>query len=123
MVDTFSSQYTMPVKNEFGYVIILPNVSSSEDLLQNPHPDPYAQSAIKLFPLGTKLIRGEQVWRYCYNGDTGLNISEPIQTAARVHVDADDEITVNVITAIGGDGVTQTTSSVLSTALGSDSKE
>lgn len=116
MVDTFSHQYTMPVMNESGYVVILSNVANSEDLVQHPHPDPYAQSATKLFPVGTKLIRGEQVWRYCYNGDTLLNIAAPIQSPKIINGEADDDITGLSATAIGSNIVYLTSTSNLATS-------
>lgn len=116
MVDTVSHQYTLPVMNESGYVIILPNVQDSDKLFQNPHPDPYAQSATKLFPIGTKLIRGEQVWRYCYNGDTPLNIAAPIQSPVIIHGEADDDIKGLTGSAIGSNIVYLTATTNLGTS-------
>ncbi len=123
MVDTFSSQSSMPVKNEFGYVIILPNVGMSEDLIQNPHPDPYAQSATKLYPIGTKLICAERVWRYCFNGDTNLDIAAPIQTPARIDAEADDTILGLSATAIGSNIVFLTSTSALATSPADERNE
>lgn len=123
MVDTFSAQYSMPVMNESGFVIILPNVADSDDLFQNPHPDPYAQSATKLFPIGTKLIRGEQVWRYCYAGDTALNIAAPLQSPVIINGEADDDIKGLSATAIGSNIVYLTSTTNLATSPANERDE
>lgn len=123
MVDTVTQLYSMPVMNEAGYVVILPNVPDSESLVQNPHPDPYAQSATKLFPIGTKLIRGEQVWRYCYAGDTALNIAAPLQSPVIIHGEADDDIEGLSATAIGSNIVYLTSTASLDTAPANERDE
>ena len=116
MVVSYSHKYSMPVMNESGFVIILPNVADSDKLFQNPHPDPYAQSATQLFPLGTKLIRGEQVWRYCYAGDTNLNIAAPLQSPKIINGEADDDIKGLSACAIGSNIVYLTSTTNLATS-------
>lgn len=116
MVTTYSQQYTMPVINESGYVIVLPNVQTSEDIFRNPHPDPLVHSSVKEFPLGTKLVRAEQVWRYCYAGDTNLNIAAPIQSGDRIHDDSDEDIKGLSITAIGSNIVYLTSATNIRTS-------
>lgn len=108
MVDTISTQYSMPVVNEDGYVLMLPNVGDSGQILQWHKPDPYAESATQLFPLGTRLERGECVWRYCENASTALLIARPVQSAASVNAESADDIVVGVAGEIGGNTISLT---------------
>lgn len=101
MVESTVQPYSIPLRNEGGYVLFTPQVQSSLDYVQNPHPDPYAQSAAKLYPLGTKLMRGEQVWRYCYAGDVALTIAMTLESPSSIHAEAEDDIAVTSNAAIG----------------------
>lgn len=98
---TTSRNYYRPVVNQAGYILFYPCVGDSEDLLQSHPPNPYAESATQLFPLGTKLMRGEEVWRYSKAGATGLNIAAPLQSAIAVHAEQNDDIVVGTLSAIG----------------------
>lgn len=102
--------YYRPIVNENGYILMLPNVGKQGDLLEG-FINPYAESKVKLFPLGTKLMRGEEVWRYSRAGSVGLNIAAPLQSAIAVHAEQNDDIAVGVAAAIGS-----TTVSLTSTA-------
>lgn len=116
MVDTISAQYSMPVVNEDGYVLMLPNVDSSGEILVYPKVDPYAESASQLYPLGTRLERGECVWRYCENATATLAIGRPVQSAARTHAEQDDDIVVGVAGSIGGNTISLTSTTNLAVA-------
>lgn len=107
--------YTSKVMNRSGYVVLLPNVESMAKLLQTNPPDPYAESSVQLFPLGTKLIQGERIWRYCKAGGTGLNIGEVQQQAVAVHAEADDDIAIGATSAIGDNTVSCTSTTNLAT--------
>lgn len=108
MVDTISAQYSLPLANKNGYILYLPNVDDSGALLQRPDPDPLSESKTQLFPLGTRLERGECVWRYCENASVPLNISEVVQAAASVHAEAEDDIAVGTTGEIGKNTITLT---------------
>ena len=109
-------KYTSKVMNRDGYVIMLPNVQNMAELLQTNPPDPYAESASQLFPLGTKLIQGERVWRYALAGASGLNIGEVQQQAAGIHAEADDDIAIGAASAIGVNTASITSTANLATA-------
>ena len=96
-----SRAYKHQVFNDSGYVLLYPNVADETDLLQAYPPNPYAESATQLFPLGTKLVQGERVWRYTKNGTVALNIAAPTQSAAAVHAEQDDDIVTGAASAIG----------------------
>jgi hypothetical protein len=93
--------YRHTVYNESGYILMYPQVAIEDDLLQSFPPNPYAESATQQFPLGTKLIQAERVWRYCKAGATGLNIGAPISSAPAVHADQQEDIASGVAAAIG----------------------
>jgi len=83
------------VYNDSGYVLMYPSIGDSPELLQGYPVDHLAESATQLFPLGTKLIQGERVWRYCKNSAAALTIvGSPIQSAASVHSDIDEDLVV-----------------------------
>ena len=114
---TLSRDYFRPVVNENGYVLMFPNVGSEEKLLQSYPPNPYAESATALFPLGTRLTRGCEEWLYCKNGASALStLGTPIQQAAAVHAEMDDDIVVGAASAIGAYTVTLTSTTNLAAA-------
>ena len=93
MVRTLS--YRHQIFNESGYVLMAPQVSEDESLLLDAIPNPFAESATQKYPLGTKLINGERVWRYCKNSAAALTIvGSPIQSAVSVHSDIDEDLVV-----------------------------
>jgi len=109
--------YRHQLFNESGYVIEFPNVADTPELLQTLPPNPYAESVTQLFPLGTKLTQGERVWRYTKNSASGLaTIGTPLQNAARVHAEMDDDIVVGAASAIGATTVTLTSTANLAAA-------
>jgi len=100
---TNAKSYSVGMINESGYVVMLPNVGDATDVLMGTPPNPYAQSAMQLFPLGTKLVQGERVWRYCKNGTTALTtLGVPIMSQARAHAEQDDDIDVGAAGAAIG---------------------
>lgn len=101
MVISTSQPYELPIQTESGYTLFLPNVGTSLGLLQNPHPDPYAQGTTPLYPVGTKLSRGEQVWRYCYAGDATIAIAVPVESSTTIHSVHERNIAVTSNAAIG----------------------
>ena len=109
-------KYVSKVMNRDGYVIVLPNVKDMASLMQTNPPDPYAESSSQLFPLGTKIVQGERSWVYCKNAASGLNIAAPIQAAARVHAEMDDDIEVGAAAAIGATAVELTSTANLAAA-------
>lgn len=113
---TTNKAYRHQIQNESGYVVSFPSVANTDELLQSLPVNPYAESATQLFPLGTKALNGERVLRYCKNGATALNIAAPLQSAARIHAEADDDIVVGAASAIGATTVTLTSTANLATA-------
>lgn len=97
-----SRKYLGSTLNINGYTIMLPNVGEFGDLIQTFPPNPYAETSAQLFPLGTKLVQGERVWRYSHNASsTALSIAVPIQSSARVNADQDDNIAIGTASDIG----------------------
>jgi len=79
-----------------------PNIAAEGELLQSTDPNPYAESATQQFPLGTRLIRGCEEWLYCKNGAAALaTLGTPLQQAAAVHAEQDDDIHTGADAAIG----------------------
>ncbi len=106
------AQFTRPVINKNGYTMTsYPSVGDPSELLQDAPIDVLAESVTQLFPLGTKITQGERVWRYCKNAATALTIvGTPIQSAASVHSDCDEDVVVAASTgeayAIGSYDIT-----------------
>jgi len=110
-------EYRAGVRNISGYTVLYPNVRDEDSILMEATtPNPYAESATQLFPLGTKMIQGERVWRYCKNAATALNIAAPLQSAATVHAEMDDDIVVGATAAIGDYIVSLTSTTNLAAA-------
>lgn len=107
--------YRAKVLNVNGYTVMYPNVAERGPKLTFP-PNPYAESSTQLFPLGTKLIQGERVWRYAKAGGTGLDIGAPQQQAKAVHAEQDDDISIGAASAIGAYTVDVTSTANLAAA-------
>ena len=96
------------VYNKAGFVIQLPNVGAGVDLLEKSvPPDPFASTAAQQFPLGTTIIRGEQEWRYAYNGGVALVPGYTVQNAASAGA-AHDMDMVTAAAAVGDYKITVT---------------
>lgn len=108
--------YTRKIINAGGYTVITPNVSSLARLFGAATINPYAETAAQEWPLGTKLMQGERVWRYIKTGGTGLNRGEPIQAAAPAHADIFPDLAIAAIAAIGATTVSVTSTSNIATA-------
>lgn len=93
--------YTASTLNINGYTIMLPNIGDPQDIKQTAPPNPYVSTSAQLFPLGTKLIQGERVWRYCKNAAVELAIAVPVQGAARADPAQDDDIACGAGSSIG----------------------
>jgi len=94
-----------------------PNIGSEDELLQSYPPNSYAENATQQFPLGTKLIQGERVWRYCKNSSAALTtLGTPLQSAARIHAEADDDIVLGVTASIGDYDISLTSTTNLATS-------
>lgn len=110
-------QYRAQLFNENGYVLMYPNINEPGNLLQSLPPNPYAESSTQLFPLGTRLIQGEREWVYSKCGASDLaTLGTPLQTAAAIHAEADDDIVVGAASAIGDYTVTLTSTANLAAA-------
>lgn len=81
--------------------VLTPTCSQWDHAAGDTHPNPWATSSVQLFPLGSKLQRGEEIWRYCKAGATGLGIAAPVQQAKAVHAEQDDDIVCGAAAAIG----------------------
>lgn len=60
--------------------------------------DLYGESATQLFPLGTKVIQGDRVFRYAKAGSSAPGIGIPTQGAAPAHANMDDDIAIPTAT-------------------------
>lgn len=108
--------YKRKVINQDGGVIFLPDIS---DFTKFPtvKADPNdAPTSTQKFPLGTKLVIGERVWRYTENGGTGLTAGAPVQSAPAAHAEQDDDIVVAAAAAIGAYTVSLTSTANLDTS-------
>jgi len=109
-------KYNAKTMNRSGYTVMLPNVGEGSDLMSGITPDPYAISSTQLFPLGTKLIQAERVWRYSLNGAAALVPGFTCQSAASAGAEHDVDM-VTAAASVGDFEVTITpTSSVSMTA-------
>lgn len=80
--------------NESGFVLMVPAVDENDLVMSHP-PDPLTESETQLFPLGSKLIQGERVWRYCKNSAAALTVIGYMQaSAAIVHADHSEDAVV-----------------------------
>jgi hypothetical protein len=94
--------YTRKVINNNGNVLFLPRVDDaaryfSKEVTFNP----YVEAAGQEFPLGSVMKSGRNEFIYNKNGSSALAIATPIQGAARVHAEQDDDIVVGAAAAIG----------------------
>jgi len=96
-------------------VLLLPNVKDMDDLLYTYPPNPFAEGTEQLFPLGTKLIRGDQCWRYCKAG-AAIAIATAVQAAAPADAEQSDDIVVAAASAIGDYTVSLTSTDALDAA-------
>jgi hypothetical protein len=111
------AEYTRKVINRSGYVLMFPNVEAVSELLSTPVVNPYAESSTQQFPLGTRAIQGEREFVYCLNGASALStLGTPIQSAARIHAEMDDDIVVGAAAAIGDYSVELTSTANLAAA-------
>lgn len=95
--------YSKKVINRSGYILELPDVPDIDSLKIGDLSvyGPYVESSIARFATGAILRKGRDAWHYCKAGATGLSIAAPIQSAARVHAEQDDDIVVGAAAAIG----------------------
>lgn len=94
-------EFRQQIFNESGYVLELPSFAVDEEMLQSATIDPYSQTVKQLFPPGTKITNGIDVWRYTKNGAGTLVIGSPTQSAVEVHTDASYDIVTTGAPAIG----------------------
>lgn len=99
--------YRHQVFNESGFILMYPAVDAEDGLLQDHPPDPLTESETQQFPLGTKLIQGERVWRYCKNSSAAVTVvGNILQGPAGVHATIEDDIVIATASAIGTYSVT-----------------
>lgn len=111
-----TQRFSVPIMNEDGYIVMWPNVREGEDLLQTVPVNPFAESVLQEFPLETEVRRGRERWLYCKNSGAALTVlGTPIQQAAAIHAEADDDIVVGAASAVGAFTVTLTSTSNLAT--------
>jgi len=86
---------TIAVYNKSGYILEFPSVLNESDLMEGVPVNPFAESATQLFPLGTKAVQGDKVYRYCKNSSAALTvIGSALQAPAPIHADCQDDIVV-----------------------------
>lgn len=111
-----SQNYTRPVVNHNGYTLLFPNVAGNDEFFSDEPPNPYAESIYPKYPIESKVNRGAQEWTYCKNGGSALAAAAPLQGAAVIHAEADDDIVVGAASAIGAYTVTLTSTANLATS-------
>jgi len=100
---------------------MFPSVLNESDLMEGVPVDPYAESITQLFPLGTKAVRGDTVFRYCKNSAAALTvIGSALQSPEPVHANCEDDIVVAASNgetyAIGSNTITLTSTSNIAAA-------
>jgi len=90
-----AKSYAHQVYNKSGYILHYPSVLKQGELLEDVPVDPYAESVRQLFPLGTKAVQGDKVYRYCKNSSAALTvIGSALQAPAGINADCLDDIVV-----------------------------
>jgi len=110
--------YSHQVYNKSGYIMHYPIVRKQSELLEGVPIEPYETSATKLFPLETIAVAGREAYMYCYNGGVALALGGPTQSAAANHAEADDNIAVGTLSAIGAYSVWLTSTDNLDAGIG-----
>ena len=88
-------QFRHHVFNENGFVLLYPEVRPEDELLQGHPPDPLTESINQEYPLGTKLMQGERVWRYSKNSSAAITVvGNVLQGPAGVHATIEDDIVI-----------------------------
>ncbi len=90
--------YSRKVVNRNGDVLFLPEFATMEDLKVGDI-DIYGESSTPLFPVDSVIKRGRQEFAYTLNGAVALTMGTPLQSAAAVHAEQDDDIDVDVTVA------------------------
>ena len=84
-----------PIVNKDGYVLFYPAMGVLGDWLQDVPIDPLEESATQLFPLGTKCVQGDRIWRYTKNSSAAVTVvGNILQSAAAVHASIEDDVVV-----------------------------
>jgi len=108
--------FTRKVMNKSGKVLLFPMVDNMSELYEASSIDIHGESITQEFPLGTKLIEGERVWRYTQNGGVALRAGDLLQAAAVAHAEQDDDIVCGEAAAAGAYTVEVTSTANLDTA-------
>jgi len=98
-----------------------PSIGDESELLQSFPPDPLSESATQQFPLGTKLINGERVWRYCKNSSAAITVvGNMLSSPTAVHADTTEDAVVAASNgeayAIGSHDITITSTANIAAA-------
>lgn len=103
--------------DEDGYILFPTNsVTKSVGIAGRGLFNPWAESATQLYPLGSKLVNGDRAWRYCLNGAGALVVGSPLQNAALVHAEQEDDIVCGAAAAVGATTVEVTSTANLDAA-------
>ena len=109
--------FSQALYNHSGYALYFLEIAADADLNWLDQPvEIYEEKSYPLFPVGTRAVQGNEEWVYCENGGTALNIAAPIQQAATIHAEFDNDIVVGAASAIGAYTVTLTSTANLATA-------
>lgn len=103
----------IPIVYENGYILFPAFEDEVSKWSLDAPPNVFAESSTQEYPLGSKLMRGSEVWRYCKNGGTGLDIAAPVQQAAAADAEQDDDIVCGAAAAIGATSVEVTSTAAL----------
>ena len=108
--------YKRKVINQDGRILEYPMVGDDGILDSHAVLDPYAESAVQLYPLGTKLLEGERVWRYTKNGTGTPAAGAPLQQAAVINQAASLDVVVDAASAAGAYTVSLTSQAAIAVA-------
>lgn len=116
MADKNSFDYLRFVANRAGNLLHLPEVSAMSYVAYDELPNPYEESSVQLFPIGTKLTIGDRVYRYSKNGAGTLTASMVLQGAAEQNAAASVDIVVDAAAAAGTYEVSLTSQAAIAVA-------
>ncbi len=108
--------FTRKVINRSGRVLFLPSVASMNELYDAIDINPMAQSLTQEFPLGSKLVEGDRVWRYSRNGAGTLTPAMTLQGALVQNAAASVDIVVDAASAAGVYTVSLTSQAAIAVA-------
>lgn len=104
---------TRSVMTYEGAYTLIPGAEQTKTAKGEATINPWSETSDQRWPLGSLLRQGDRAWRYAKNGSTALDVAAPVQQAAAVHAEQNDDIVVAAASAIGATTITLTSTANL----------